>query len=169
MDNREAAQITPLRRVRVRAHKGPFRERMRDRLQQARDAGERSAPFFLALASLMISVMGALSFSTEGKRILHTHGQYHSWAHLLGFAVIGFVLVRAGRNDVERRWLFIGAMVMGFAIELGEHFLFHNPLEWKDVFMDVTGAVNGTLAALTTLLELKRRQEIRERRQAQVA
>jgi len=74
--------------------------------------------------------------------------------------VIGFVLVRAGRTDVQRRWLFIGAMVLGFAIEVGEHLIFGNRLEWKDVFMDVTGAVGGTLVALATLLELKRRHEL---------
>lgn len=164
MDDRMAAEIPPLRRARVSAHKGPFRQRMRQRLRQARDVGERSAPFFLALASFMISGVGMLSFFTEGKKILHTHGQYHSLLHLLAFALLAFVLVRAGRNDKQRRWFFIAAMVLGFAIEVGEHLVFHGPLEWKDVFMDVTGAVGGTLAALATLIEMKRRLEIRARR-----
>lgn len=124
-----------------------------------RDAGERSAPFFLALASLMIPAIGLLSFLPgDSKRMLHTNGRYHSWGHLLIFCVIGFVLVRAGRNDRQRRWFFIGAMVLGFAIEVGEHLVFGSSLEWKDIFMDVTGAVGGTLVALATLLELQRRR-----------
>jgi hypothetical protein len=56
--------------------------------------------------------------------------------------------------------------VLGFAIEVGEHLVYHNPMEWKDVFMDVTGAVGGTLAALATLGEIKRRREIEARRVA---
>jgi uncharacterized protein YfiM (DUF2279 family) len=166
MDNRSTGNRWPLRPVRVRAHKGPFRERMRERLKQARDAGERTAPFFLALASLMIPGMAVLSFFPDGKKVLHTHGRYHSWGHLLGFAVIAFVLVRAGRSDRQRRWFFITAMVMGFLIEVGEHLVFHSHLEWKDVFMDVTGAVAGTLAALATLGEMKLRREIQARREA---
>lgn len=164
MDNRKAEETAPLQRIRVRAYKGPLRQRVRRRLHQAQEVGERSAPFFLALASFMISGIGMLSFFSEGKRVLHTHGQYHSWLHLLAFAVVGFALVRAGRNDVQRRWFFIAAMVMGFAIEVGEFLVFHNRLEWKDVFMDVTGAVGGTLAALATLIEMKLRREIQARR-----
>ncbi len=114
----------------------------------------------------MISGIGTLSFFTQGKKMLHTHGQYHSWLHLAAFGVIGFMLVRGGRNDMQRRWFFIAAMVMGFAIEVGEHLVFHSRLEWKDVFMDVTGAVGGTLAALATLGEMKRRRETRARSMA---
>ena len=160
MDNRAVEEITPLRRVRVAAHKGPLRPGVRERLQEA---GERSAPFFLALASFLISGVGMLSFFTQGKKMLHTHGQYHSWFHLVAFAVIGFVLVRGGRNDLQRRWFFIAALVFGFATELGEHLVFHGAFEWKDVFMDVTGAVGGTLAALATLIEMKLRREARAR------
>lgn len=166
MGKRKAGVATPLQPIRLRAYKGPLRQRMRHRLHQAQDLGERSAPFFLALASFMISGIGMFSFFSEGKKILHTHGQYHSWLHLVAFAVIGFVLVRGGRNDVQRRWFFIAAMVLGFAIEVGEHLVYHNHMEWKDVFMDVTGAVAGTLAALATLGEMKLRREIQARREA---
>lgn len=154
----------PLGRMRVRAHKRPFRQRVHEGFHRVQEAGERSAPFFLALAALIIPAIGLLSFLPgESKHMLHTQGRYHSWGHLVIFVVIGFVLVRAGRNDVQRRWLFIGAMVLGFAIEVGEHLAYGSPLEWKDVFVDVTGAVGGTLAALATLLELQQRHSDRRR------
>ena len=125
-----------------------------------RGAGERSAPFFLALAALMVPAIGLLSFLPgDEKRLLHTRGRYHSWGHLLAFAVIGFVLVRAGRSERQRGWFLAAAILLGFAIEGGEHLVFSSYLEWKDIFVDVTGAVGGALLALATLLELKRRDE----------
>ena len=128
-----------------------------DQIQQKRrltrsEKARRGSSLFLALASILIPAITLLSFlPSRDKQILHTHGRYHSWGHLLVFCVIGFILTRAARTERMRMLLFIAAMVFGFGIEIGEHLVFTSPLEWKDVFVDVTGVVGGTLMALATM------------------
>ena len=116
-----------------------------------REKAQRGSSLFLAVASILIPAITLLSFLPgSSKAKLHTHGRYHSWGHLLIFCVIGFVMTRAARTERMRMWLFVAAMLFGFGIEIAEHFVFKSPLEWKDVFMDVTGVVGGTLMALAT-------------------
>ena len=116
-----------------------------------REKAQRGSSLFLAFASILIPAITLLSFlPSSSKAKLHTHGRYHSWGHLLVFCVIGFVMTRAARTERMRMWLFIAAMLFGFGIEIAEHLVFKSPLEWKDVFMDVTGVVGGTLMALAT-------------------
>ena len=128
-----------------------FDQNQQKRRLTRREKAQRGSSLFLALASILIPAITLLSFlPSKDKQLLHTHGRYHSWGHLLVFCVIGFILTRAARTERMRMWLFIAAMLFGFGIEIAEHLVFLSPLEWKDVFMDVTGVVGGTLMALAT-------------------
>ena len=110
---------------------------------------ERTA--FVVLACVIVAAIAFVSFLPNGdKHLLHTRGRYHSWGHLVAFSVVGYVAARISRSSYARVLIFIGSLVFGLGIEVGEHFVFHNPLEWKDVLVDAFGVVGGTLIAMVS-------------------
>jgi VanZ family protein len=105
----------------------------------------------IALACLVVSSVAVVSFLPAGdKRRLHTAGRFHSLGHLLVFSFVAFVVARTTHSSRARVILFLALLALGFGIEYGEHSLFGNPLEWKDVLVDTLGAVSGTLAAVVS-------------------
>jgi hypothetical protein len=102
----------------------------------------------IALACLVVAAVAVVSFLPAGdKRRLHTIGRFHSLGHLLAFAVVAFVVARTTHSSRVRTVLFLASLVLGFGIEYGEHSIFGNPVEWKDVLVDTLGVVGGTLTA----------------------
>jgi hypothetical protein len=105
----------------------------------------------IAFASAVVAAVAAVSFLPgDDKHRLHTSGRYHSWGHLLAFSVVAFVVARTTHSRSARVLLFAGSLVFGLAIEYGEHKIFGNSLEWKDVLVDGLGVVCGTLLAIVT-------------------
>jgi hypothetical protein len=103
----------------------------------------------IAFASAVICAVAIVSFLPgEDKYFLHTHGRYHSWGHLLAFSVIGFGVARIAHSLRGRILFLFSALLLGLAIEYGEHIVFSNPLEWKDVLVDGFGVLCGTLLAI---------------------
>jgi len=119
-------------------------------LKLVRDSrGERAIS--VALASAVVAAVALVSFLPgHDKHRLHTSGRFHSWGHLLAFAGVAFGLARTTRYLWGRTLLFIASLMLGFAIEYGEHVVYRNPLEWKDVLADGLGVACGTLLALVT-------------------
>ena len=103
------------------------------------------------VACLLVSGLAVISFLPGGsKHILHTRGRFHSWGHLLSFAVVAFVAMSVTRSS-RGRILWLGGLVLfGFGIEAAERLVFGNPMEWKDVGMDAIGAACGAIAAVLT-------------------
>jgi len=102
----------------------------------------------IALACVVVVAVAIVSFLPAGdKRRLHTIGRFHSLGHLLAFAAVAFVLARTTDSSRVRTVLFLASLVLGFGIEYGEHSIFGNPVEWKDVLVDTLGVVGGTLTA----------------------
>jgi hypothetical protein len=115
-------------------------------------SGERAVS--IAFASAVILAVAIVSFLPgDDKHILHTRGRFHSWGHLLAFSVIGFGVARITHSLRGRILFLLGALVLGLAIEYGEHFVFLSPLEWKDVLADGLGVLCGTLLAILIALE----------------
>lgn len=105
----------------------------------------------IALASAVIGAVALVSFLPgDDKHRLHTSGRFHSWGHLLAFSAIAFGVARTTRSSWVRALFFIGSMLLGLAIEYGEHAVYRNPLEWKDVLVDGLGVACGTLLAIAT-------------------
>jgi hypothetical protein len=105
----------------------------------------------IAFASAVVAALAAVSFLPgNDKHRLHTSGRYHSWGHLLAFSVVAFVVARTTHSRSARILLFAGSLVLGLAIEYGEHKVYGNSLEWKDVLVDGLGVVCGTLLAIVT-------------------
>lgn len=105
----------------------------------------------IAFASAVVAAVAAVSFLPgHDKHRLHTSGRYHSWGHLLAFCAVSFVVARTTHSRSARILLFAGSLVLGLAIEYGEHAVYHNSLEWKDVLVDSLGVVCGTLLAIVT-------------------
>jgi hypothetical protein len=112
-----------------------------------KSGGERAVS--IAFASTVILAVAIVSFLPgNDKHLLHTRGRYHSWGHLLAFSVIGFGVARLAHTLRGRVLLLIGSLFLGLAIEYGEHLVFGNPLEWKDVVADGLGVMCGTLLAI---------------------
>ncbi len=102
----------------------------------------------IALACVVVAAVAIVSFLPGGdKRRLHTVGRFHSWGHLLIFAFVAFIVARTTRSSRVRTVLFLASLALGFGIEYGEHTIFGNPVEWKDVLVDSLGVVGGTLTA----------------------
>jgi VanZ family protein len=103
----------------------------------------------LALASFVVAGVAFVSFlPVAGKRALHTEGRLHVGLHLVVFSVVGFVVFHAARSRAARIAAFVGAVLFGFLIEVGEHLVYGGAMEWKDVLMDTVGVIVGTLLAL---------------------
>ncbi len=81
------------------------------------------------------------------KLILHSHGRFHYWGHLAVFAVAGFLAVQTTRSLRARTAAFTACILFGLILEVGEHLVFHSPMEWKDVLVDAVGVCAGTLLA----------------------
>jgi len=112
--------------------------------QTPRKPGLRS----LLLASCVVSAVSFVSFlPVAGKRALHTEGRFHVGLHLVAFGAVGFVVFHAARSRAARIAAFAGAVLLGLAIEVGEHRVFRGPMEWKDVLTDTAGVIAGTLLA----------------------
>lgn len=105
----------------------------------------------IAFASAAVAAVAAISFLPgHDKHRLHTSGRYHSWGHLLAFSAVSFVVARTTHSRSARILLFAASLVLGLAIEYGEHAVYRNSLEWKDVLVDSLGVVCGTLLAIVT-------------------
>ncbi len=116
----------------------------------SRIARKRNA-LSVALAVVVVAGIAVVSFlPSHDKRVLHTSGRLHSWGHLLAFTIVGYVAGRASSTRRTRILVFFGALIFGFALEIGEHVVFGSGLEWKDVLVDAFGVVAGTLLALAT-------------------
>jgi hypothetical protein len=113
---------------------------------QPEESLQRQRNVFLIFAGIMAPAIAILSFlPSSDKRILHTHGKYHSWGHLLAFSIVAFLLARMASSLRQRMLLFAGSLIFGLGIEVGEHLVFRSPLEWKDVLVDAMGVVGGML------------------------
>jgi hypothetical protein len=105
----------------------------------------------VALACLVVAGVAIVSFlPTDKKHLLHTRGRYHPLGHLLAFAVVAYAVDGIARSTRARVLFFIGAIIFGVGIELIEHLLIRNPLEWDDVWYDAVGVMIGTLLAIVT-------------------
>ena len=111
--------------------------------------GPRNAS--LVLACLVVAGVSFVSFlPVAGKRALHTEGRLHVGLHFVVFSVVGFVVFRVARSRVARVAAFVGAVLFGLAIEVGEHLVYRGGMEWKDVLVDTIGVIVGTLLAVLT-------------------
>jgi uncharacterized membrane protein len=111
-------------------------------------SGHRSA-ISISLAAIVIVAVTIVSFLPGAdKHVLHTSGRLHSWGHLIVFSVVGYVANRTSHSFWLRVLVFMGSVIFGLGIEVGEHLVFHAGVEWKDVLVDALGVVAGTLFAL---------------------
>jgi hypothetical protein len=103
------------------------------------------------LACLVVPGIALFSFLPgRQKQILHTHGRFHSWGHLVCFLVVSYIAARTTKSLRGRLVMFLCSLVLGFGIEAGERLLFKTAMEWKDVLVDAAGVIAGTLLAIIT-------------------
>jgi hypothetical protein len=100
------------------------------------------------IAGLALTILSFLP--GKDKHALHTTGRFHSLGHFLAFGIVALLSIRASRSLLIRILVFICSLLFGFGIELAEHLVYHNLLEWKDVSFDALGVIGGTLIGLLT-------------------
>jgi hypothetical protein len=111
------------------------------------DASERALTRFIALAWFcFIAVISLMPLRFKYR--MGTMGAFHNPGHFLAFFVATILLCRApsGKQRLVRC-----AEVCLFAVlmEVLEWAVYHNALEWHDIFVDIAGAFLG--AAIVTL------------------
>jgi ethanolamine transporter EutH len=109
---------------------------------------QKASSFVLAV--VVASAVAIVSFLPgRDKRALHSQGRFHAWGHLVVFSVVGYVAASVAQSRRARVLAFCAALVFGAAIEVGEHLVFGNSLERKDILVDALGVIAGTLLAAT--------------------
>jgi len=93
---------------------------------------DKSVSIALACATVTaVAVISLLPGWDERRR--NKISRFHSWEHLLAFAVVAYVVARVTRPSRVRAVLFLVSVVLGFGPEYGEHSVLGNPVEWEDL------------------------------------
>ena len=82
------------------------------------------------------------------KVLLGTAGMFHSWAHLLVFAITAMLVCRKNAALPSQVLRTVAALLFAVAIEYLQHVLYGNAFEWHDVIVDTAGILIGLAFAL---------------------
>ena len=92
--------------------------------------------------------LSALSFLPAScKEALHTRGPWHSWFHLVAFALATVLCLQTVNKPKVRLLVMIGAVLLGCGIEWTQSMVNRFPLETLDVISDTAGAILGVLVS----------------------
>ena len=109
--------------------------------------GERT--IFISLTCFAALAVTILSILPNGhKLVVHSTGRFHVWEHLVAFGTVAYFAARISRCLFACIILFVSSLVLGLGIEFAQYLIFHSPMEWKDVLLDVAGITGGTLIAI---------------------
>ena len=97
----------------------------------------------------LVAALCVLSFAGErAKQVLHTAGKFHLVGHLFAFAMIELLFV-TGVRSLRSRWMWTLAFILlGCAIEVGQHLVFQQPTEYIDIGADCLGVLLGLLMSI---------------------
>lgn len=84
----------------------------------------------------------------QQRAALHSHGILHPWFHLVLFALIALLAVRAAHRLWMQLCLLVAVILFGGATEFVEYWYHASALETNDILLDAFGAVLGAGAAL---------------------
>lgn len=98
---------------------------------------------FLTAVLLLLAVAALSLLPTQDKFALHTQGRLHPWLHVLAFAVLTFLLLRAVRSPGWRLLVVTGMVAFGYGTEFAEQLLDTWPVEQTDVLLDGAGVLLG--------------------------
>lgn len=94
------------------------------------------------------------------KNAIGTTGAFHRAGHLLAFLILAFLLCRIATTAAARLIRCAGAVLLGIVLETAEHLLYHDRLEWDDVFVDTIGVALGFLCAFALISRTGRSKNI---------
>jgi hypothetical protein len=107
----------------------------------------------------LAAVALVLSQVTNSRLWLHSTGRLHDWYHLVPFAALGLLAMLASPLRSARVSWVLFALMLGFAMELGEALRYGGLLEWGDVGMDAVGVAVGAVAGWVASRLLSPREE----------
>ena len=100
------------------------------------------------LACLLLLTITALCLLPTGvKHALHTQGSLHPWLHLIAFASLSFLCVRALPAPGFRLFILLAMVAFGWGTEFAESLRDGWPVETRDVLTDTAAVLLGWLAA----------------------
>ncbi len=94
---------------------------------------------------VLAAVAVVLSQVADSRHWLHETGRLHDWYHLALFAVLGLLAMLVSPLRSVRMSCVLSALMLGFAIELGEALRYGGLLEWADVLTDAGGVCAGAV------------------------
>jgi len=111
---------------------------------------------------VLAAVAMVLSQVADSRHWLHTTGRLHGWYHFVPFAVLGLLAMFASPLLSTRMSWVLFAVMLGFAMELGEAMRYGGLIEWGDVRTDAAGVVLGAVAGwfISRLLSPREEDEI---------
>ena len=110
---------------------------------------ERYRARMTSVGSLVMLLAAIAVFSllpSKDRQFLHflgTGGTFHAMGHLFTFGCLGGVAIGVSRSA---RWsvaLIAGVLLFGWGIEMADHLLYHDWMEWRDVRIDSIGTLCG--------------------------
>lgn len=110
--------------------------------------------------AIWIALLLALCLAPlEVKSSLHTFGRLHDLGHIAVFAVTGVLFAWSAKLPPFRAVALVAAGLLALFTEWLEHRFYHNPIEWKDVYLDCIGVLVASVIVLSwTAATVMRRQ-----------
>ena len=100
-------------------------------------------------AATSVVAVVSISFLSYGEKYaLHTKGRLHPVGHIAVFCWITCLSILSVRSRFARAAVAIAAVLLGIALELGEHLFFGTRLEYGDIRTDCLGVVGGVGCAI---------------------
>jgi hypothetical protein len=94
------------------------------------------------------------------KNAIGTTGAFHRAGHLLAFLILAFLLCGIASTATAKLIRSAGAVLLGIGLEIAEHLLYHDRLEWDDVLVDAIGVALGLLCAFAVISRTGRSKNI---------
>jgi hypothetical protein len=124
-------------------------------VRHSADLGERALTRFIALAWFcFIAVISLMPLKVKYR--VGTMGMFHNPGHFVAFLVASILLCRAAVNGKQRLVGCAEVCLFAVLMEVLEWAVYHNPLEWRDIFVDLAGAFLGVAVVALWSLRLGR-------------
>lgn len=97
----------------------------------------------------LVVALGILSFSKENAKVrMHTTGHYHLVGHILAFGFVELLIVKNARSMTSRLAWTGGMVLFGCSVEILQHLVYRQPIEFNDICADVLGIMLGLMTSL---------------------
>ncbi len=96
-----------------------------------------------------MAALAVLSFSKDDAKVrMHTTGHYHLLGHILAFGFVELMIAKNARSMASRLAWTGGMILFGCSVEILQHLVYRQPIEFNDIWADVLGVMLGLMSCL---------------------